>query len=80
MPASGDRTITRSKRRARYQSHARELREIATAQFGLSDADAQELARGVLLSSLLRIGSGDLRSWLRGAMVCAARRFKEGSR
>jgi hypothetical protein len=79
MMTSGDRPRRRPQKRVRYRAHARELREIATAQFGLPDAVAQELVHDILLSSLLRIGSSDLRSWLRGAMVCAARRFKEGS-
>ena len=79
MMTSGDRPRKRPRRRVRYRFHARELHAIATAQFGLPDADARALVHDVLLSSMLRIGSSDLRSWLRGAMVCAARRFKEGS-
>jgi hypothetical protein len=79
MVTAGDRPLTRLKRKARYHSQTRELYEIATSQFGLPEAVAQELVRDVMLSSLLRIGSSDLRSWLRGAVVCAARRYKEGS-
>jgi hypothetical protein len=45
----------------------------------LPDADARELVHAVLLSALLRIGSSDLRLWLRGAVICAARHFKESS-
>ena len=79
MMTTGDRPRKRPRRRVRYRAHARELHEIATTQFGLPDAVAQELAHDILLASLLRIGTSDLRSWLRGAMVCAARRFKEGA-
>ena len=78
MPATRPRTRPRS--RVLYRTHARELTELATSQCGLSDADARELVHAVLLSALLRVGSSDLRMWLRGAVICAARRLKESSR
>ena len=74
------RPRTRLRPRVLYRSYARELTELATSQCGLPDEEARELVHAVILSALLRVGTSDLRMWLRGAVICAARQLKESSR
>ena len=59
-----------------YQAHFGHLVDIAVLQFRVPEAEAETLAHEVFLSFLLASQRvKDRRSWLDGAMRCAARNF-----
>lgn len=64
-----------------YLLYFSQLVELATSQFAVPKADAEEMAYEVLIAAMHRTPAvANLQKWFEGAMICAAMRFNDDAR